>query len=160
MCKRKIMKNFIGLKLSEKCLENISNFQQCIVLSNPVPKEDIHCSLFVSQDDFDYKSHETGFLIEISDIQVGKIKTQSGIDCLALFFNSKELEEKHMFIKQTYNARHAYEDLKLHITLSYDCGDIDINQICVDTYLQKLFFVKEFHKPLSFEINRRKTVRL
>lgn len=153
------MKNFIGLKLSEECLENINQFQRCIGLQNPVKKEDIHCSLFVSKDDFDYNSIEPDFVIEINDIKVDKIKTQNGIDCLALFFNSKELEEKHMYIKNKYNARHAYDDLKLHVTLSYDCGDIDVSQICVEKHLKKLFFVKEFHKPLTFEINRRSIVR-
>lgn len=154
------MKNFIGLKLSQQCLDNIHNFQQCIGLENPVKKEDLHCSLFVSVNDFDYEFEDVSLNVEVTDIKIGKIKTQSGVDCLALFFNSKELEHKHNAIQHKYNAFHAYDDFKLHITLSYDCGDINVSQICVDKYLQKLLFVKEYHKAVSFEVNRRKAVRL
>ena len=126
---------FIGLNLSEESKESIKNLQEGINLPFSVKKEDLHCTLFTSKDDFSYEAEEFGHPIEINEVRIGKIKTQKGVDCLALFFDCDELKTKHEFIQAKYGVTPYYKDFKLHVTLSYDCGDIDENKIDLDSYI-------------------------
>lgn len=149
---------FIGLQLSEQDLQNIENFQQGINVPNPVKKEDIHCTLFSTIDNLDYKS-TLQLPLEITDMTLGKIKTQSGVDCLVLYFNNEVLRQYHDSIAEKYHVRPFYPEFIAHITLSYDCGEINIKSIDVNQYISRITFVKEYAEQLKFEVNYRKTVR-
>lgn len=150
---------FIGLNLSEESKESIKNLQEGINLSFPVKKEDLHCTLFTSKDDFNYEPEDFGHPLEISDIKVGKIKTQKGVDCLALFFDCEVLQTKYEFIQAKYGVTPYYKDFKLHITLSYDCGNINESEINLDEYFTQLKIINEYVQPLRFEVDRRSTPR-
>lgn len=150
---------FIGLKVSKEDLLKLRQFQEGIGLSNPVKEEDIHCTLFASKDNFNYSTEVSYLPLEIKNLQLGKIKTQSGVDCLALFFDSELLQKKHSDIKEIYKVEPFYPDLKLHITLSYDCGQIEIESLNLDKYMKSLQIVSEYVQELKFDINKRKTVR-
>lgn len=149
---------FIGLQLAENDLKNIETFQQAIKLPNPVKLDEIHCTLFSTTDNFEYVS-SLDLPIEIKQLTLGKIKTQTGIDCLVLYFNSQELLEYHDFIKDKYQVRPFYPKFIAHITLSYDCGDLDLNKVDLSKYIEKVTLIKEYSQELKFEVNNRKTVR-
>lgn len=150
---------FVGLKISKENLASIKRFQEEVGLTHPVKEEDIHCTLFASSDNVAYVIKEKDFPIEVTAPRLEKIKTQTGVDCLALFFDSKQLEQKYEDIKESYQAKPFYPDLKLHITLSYDCGNFDIEKVSINDYLKKIDFVSEYVQPLKFEVNRRKKSR-
>lgn len=149
---------FIGLKLCVEDLKRIVSLQESIELNNPVHEKDIHCTLFSSVNNFNYITRES-ISIKIDKIYLGKIKTQSGIDCLALFFTDEALEKYHYSISHQYNVEHMYKDCNFHITLSYDCGEIELKKIELEKYLNKIEFVEEYCQELKFEVNRRKEVR-
>lgn len=149
---------FIGLEVSQQDLEKIKNFQDKIELKNPVKAEEIHCTLFATTDNFEYVS-TTPIPVEIHNITLGKIKTQSGVDCLVLYFDSETLKNQHDFIKDKYNVKPFYAQFIPHLTLSYDCGELDITQTNLKEYIQQLTFIKEYTQDLKFEVNKRKTVR-
>lgn len=149
---------FIGLQLAQEDLKNIEKFQQAINLPNPVKQEEIHCTLFSTKDNLEYVS-TLRLPIEVDELTLGKIKTQSGIDCLVLYFNSSTLSNYHDEIKDKYNVTPFYPKFIAHVTLSYDCGDIEINKINLMNYIEKITLVKEYSQELKFEINHRKTLR-
>lgn len=149
---------FIGLQLAEQDLKNIEKFQQAINLPNCVKPEEIHCTLFSTTDDFNYVS-TLDLPVEIKNLTLGKIKTQSGVDCLVLYFNSEKLTQYHDEIAHKYGVRPFYPEFIAHITLSYDCGNIDSDKIDLQQYLQSVTLVKEYVQELKFEVNHRKTVR-
>lgn len=150
---------FIGLKVSKEDFLKIKKFQEGIELSNPVKEEDIHCTLFATKDNFDYCNQLNYLPLEISNLKIGKIKTQKGIDCLALFFDSEVLQNRHNDIKKEYQVEPFYPDLKLHITLSYDCGQIEIENINLENYMKHIKIDYEYVHELRFEINRRMYIR-
>lgn len=149
---------FIGLEVSEQDLENIKKFQEAIELSNPVKKEEIHSTLFATSDNFEYNL-PTHLPLVIEHLTLGKIKTQSGVDCLVLYFESEILKNKHDFIKSHFKVNPYYGNFIPHVTLSYDCGDIDITGLNLKKYIQSLTFVTEYTQDLKFEVNKRKKVR-
>lgn len=146
---------FIGLKISKENLASIKKFQEDVGLSYPVKEEDIHCTLLTTNDNFDYFIEEEFSPIEINNFQLEKIKTQTGVDCLAVCFENERLQEKYDKIIKQYNVKPLYLKLKLHITLSYDCGNFEIGKVLINPYLEKISFIKEYKECLKFEINRR-----
>lgn len=151
---------FIGLKLSKNDLLKIQKLQKEIDLPNPVDAQKIHCTLFISPDDFNYCGNNFSPIdIDISQLRLGKIKTQQGVDCLALFFHSPNLIEKHTDIKETYRVNHLYEDFKPHITLSYDCGPFQHEHIQLAQFLDKIVFDKQFQESTYFTKERRRKIR-
>ena len=149
---------FVGLKLSVEDATKIESFQKKIKLNSSVKKEDLHCTLFATVDNFPYVSEDFK-PIKIKDISLGKIKTQKGVDCLAIFFESDVLKEKYHNIIDTHKVQPYYADFKLHVTLSYDCGDLDIEKININDYFDGIHLIKEYTQPLHFETDRRNTVR-
>lgn len=149
---------FIGLKILEKDLEDIKNFQETIKLKNPVKSEEMHCTLFTTTADFNYISN-INLPIEIQDFRLGKIKTQTDVDCLVLYFRSEILKNQHDLIKNKFNVMPYYEEFIPHITLSYDCGSFEIEEINIKEYIKKITFTKEYVQDLKFEVNKRKKVR-
>ena len=119
---------FIGLELSQKDLENIKIFQETIQLKNPVKPEEIHCTLFATTDNLNYIS-STQLPTEVESLTLGKIKTQSGVDCLVIYIESEVLKSQHEFIKTNFKVKPFYNQFIPHVTLSYDCGDLDISNI-------------------------------
>lgn len=150
---------FVGLKVSKEDLDMIKKFQEHINLSHPIKEEDIHCTLFSSNEDCNYVVEDNNFPIRVTDLKLGKIKTQSGVDCLALFFESMELQDKYNSIKEKYNITSLYPTLLLHITLSYDCGEIDINNIDLNAHIPKIDMISEYVETLKFTINQRLKTR-
>ena len=150
---------FIGLNLCDSSKQSIKKLQEGINLPFSVKQEDLHCTLFTSKDDFDYEPEDLNYPIEIKDIKIGKIKTQKGVDCLALFFDSEFLKDKYENFKKEYNVKPYYKDFKLHITLSYDCGDIDEGAINLNDYIKELKIINEYVQPLRFEVDRRSSPR-
>ena len=150
---------FIGLNICDESKKNIKYLQEEINLPFPVKSNDLHSTLFASKEDFIYEPEYFSNSIEINDIQIKKIKTQKGIDCLALFFECEQLKLKYEFIKAKYGAIPYYNDLKLHITLSYNCGDLDENNIVLDNYFKNLKIINEYVHPLRFEVDRRSKPR-
>lgn len=149
---------FIGLEVSEKDVENIKAFQEEIQLTHPVKTEELHCTLFATSDNFEY-NNPTQLPLVIENLTLGKIKIQSGVDCLVLYFTSPELENKHNLIRDTFKVKPYYQSFIPHITLSYDCGDIEIANIDLKKYLNTITFVSEYTQDLKFEENKRKKVR-
>lgn len=150
---------FIGLKVSKEDLNNIRQFQEKIQLNNRVKEEDIHCTLLSSVDNCEYVVDNKDYPIEMNNLRLGKIKTQTGVDCLALFFDSQQLQAKYDQIKEQYQIKPFYPELKLHITLSYDCGDINVDNIKVNDYFPTLTIMSEYQEVLKFETNQRNKVR-
>ena len=95
---------FIGLNLCDRSKQSIKKLQEGINLPFSVKQEDLHCTLFTSKDDFDYEPEDLNYPIEIKDIKIGKIKTQKGVDCLALFFDCDLLKTKYEFIQAKYGV--------------------------------------------------------
>lgn len=149
---------FISLKLSENSLEKIKKLQDDIKLPYAIDKSDIHCTLFLTKENFEYKSINFEKII-INNIKLGKIKNQKGIDCLVLLFENDDIKQKYDDIKNNYKVTPYYQEFKLHITLSYDCGLINENEIDLKDYFESLEIISEEVKPLMYEVDRRKQYR-
>jgi hypothetical protein len=154
------MGTFIGLNFSKSTLDGIEKFQQAIGLKNIVNINDIHTTVLCSLDDIiDFKFKDFKGL-KISEFKLGKMKTQKGIDCLVIEFNEEMIIKRHEEVLQLYNVVSFYGEFKGHISLSYDCGDMDISNIDIKTYLNELEVENEYFEELKFETCRRLKNRL
>lgn len=142
---------FIGVKVSDEDLQNIEKLQKDINLPNCVNKENIHASLFITKDEISYTPEKYDKPIKVSDLSLKKMRTQKGVDCLVISFDNEDLQLKYQYIQAFHNVKSFYKELKLHITISYNCGDIDIEKINLSNYIKDLTIVSEYAEEVNFQ---------
>jgi hypothetical protein len=70
--------------------------------------------------------------------------------CLVLKFESTEMNNRHMYLKQYANATHDFPSYIPHITLSYDIGNLDIDKLSnIHEVLQNINIIQEYSTKLK-----------
>lgn len=65
------------------------------------------------------------------------------------------LSDRHNEIMDLYEATYDYPEYKVHVTLSYDIGDIDIKDLKIDGF-PKINIVKEYYNELILDWQNKK----
>lgn len=80
--------------------------------------------------------------------------------CLVLKFKCPELEARHEELMSEHQATFDYPEYKTHITLSYDIGDMDIDDLpSITDYLKEIEIVDEYGENLDTNWAKNKGVK-
>ena len=120
---------FIGIKLSEKSLDDIEQFIKDQHVPNPVARDDIHITMIYSKKSFPMDEWEQPKQIKeyakpIKFDFFGEDKT-----CLVVLLDSPFLIDRNAQIVKQYGAISDYDEYQPHVTLSYDCTNCNLDFI-------------------------------
>lgn len=74
-------------------------------------------------------------------------------NCLVLTFQCPELLNRHIWLSTKHAVTHEFSEYEPHITLSYNCGDIDIKQLSpIGDIIDKIVVTEEYGTEFSDDI--------
>lgn len=84
----------------------------------------------------------------------------NGTNCLVLLYDAPGLEQRHKKLMEEHQATYDFPTYQPHVTLSYDCGDLDLATLPnIMNYVQTLTIIREYGKKLDLpEFNSRYSV--
>jgi 2'-5' RNA ligase len=137
---------FIGVKLSEKSLNDIEQFIENQHIPSPIARDDIHITLIYSKKSFpmeEWKQTKTikEFANPIKFNYFGDKK-----NCLVVLLDSSFLIERNAEIVEQYGAISDYDEYHPHLTLSYDCTNCQLDFAQFPTNIE---LVQEYATPLD-----------
>lgn len=151
--------SFIGMTVNEKSATSIQNFMIDYEVTNPVPKDELHVTIFETEKFlkgfepmgvFDEPIFVVGFTLEVW-------QGQNSNSILVARFDSNKIRERHEEVKKQFpDAEHVQSEFIPHITLSYDTSEMK-NDIELDKWS---YYFNEYVKyvELDYEyIEPRKT---
>lgn len=68
-------------------------------------------------------------------------------NCLVLRFICESLSKRHKDLMKEHGATYDYDEYKPHITLSYDVGELDPDQL--PSFVQDIIITKEYGEELN-----------
>lgn len=141
---------YAAVTFNGKTIDNIEKFIKDNNIPNPIDSNELHCTLLYSRKHLpDYKAYGT-----LSENMVGKFKEfelwpsgSEGKKCLVATFTCKALSERHEELMKEHGATYDYDEYKPHTTLSYDVGDLDLED--VPKFEHDIVIVKEYSEDLD-----------
>lgn len=147
---------FVGLRMSDKTMDNIEKLIKKLKVPNPIDRKDMHTTLIYSRKELpEFK--EEGKLKEVKlatpkNFDIFKSR-QDGTNCLVVKLDAPDIVKRHKEIRKEHGATHDFDEYLPHITLSYDCGDFDFSKVDVKELLPEIEFSEEYQEPLQLDWN-------
>ena len=144
---------FVGVKFSEETNDGIMKFIKDNDIPNPVSKDKLHCTVMYTYSDAPDLIDEERAPFDPEWIAIPKkfeiFNTQDNKNCLVLRIESDNLKKRHDAIIADYGVVYTHEEYKPHITLSYDCGDIDLSELDMKGLPEKITIVEEYASAID-----------
>jgi len=122
---------YVGAKFSDETNDRLEKFIKKHNIKNPLDPEHFHTTLIYSRKYLpDFKARG-----ELQPPLIGTpkkfdiFKSRTDTNCLVLIYDSKEMVARHNQIMKEFEATYDFPKYVCHITLSYDCGDVDIDDL-------------------------------
>lgn len=144
---------YAGVRFSEDTKNKIKKFIEDNNIINPVDINTLHTTLLYSKKYLPkYKS-----MGEIYPPWIGKPEKlkiwenyEKTKNILVLIFKCKELSKRHNYLMKEHKATYDFPQYISHITLSYDIGDLNIDNLYnINNYLKQIEIIHEYKETLS-----------
>lgn len=149
---------YAAVKFDKATVDAIQDYIDENQLPNPVAPAKMHTTVLYSRKYCPkYKAqgeilpHWTGKPIgfEVWESQ-GKLRDEPTKRCLVLRYECDALSDRHKELMKEHDATYDFPDYKPHITLSYDIGDIDEDELPdISKFLSKITIVEEYGEDLD-----------
>lgn len=149
---------YAGIRFSEKTKDDIMRYIDEAGIPNPIEREDLHCTLLYSRKYLSsYDAY--GEIDPLIKGQVVNLETwphnkgeENETTCLVMTFKCKPLEMRQKYLVDNYGATFDYDEYKPHITLSYDVGNLNVNDLPdINDYLGDIEIVEEYSEDLILD---------
>lgn len=123
-------------------------------IKNPIQRDKMHTTIIFSRK-------------RVDDIEpLGKMKTpwigkpekfeifqtrDEGKNALVLRYKCKEQENRHKKLMKDHKAEYDWPEYKMHLTLSYDCGDLDLNKLSDVSSIGNIEIDNEYKEDLQLD---------
>jgi len=150
----KVDGTYVGAKFDEETVKNLSKMMNDIKIPNPLDEKDFHTTIIFSRTKFpenfealgDMKKPWIGTPKEF-DIFTGR----NGQNCLVMKYECAEQVKRHKKLMKENNATYDWPEYKVHLTLSYDCGDFDPKKFDPKDYINQIVINNEYTTPLELD---------
>lgn len=151
---------YAGVRFDDNTKRAISKYIKDNDIPNPVSADKLHTTLLYSRKHLpNYKplgqlkralvGHPTEFDVWESK---GKLRDEATTRCLVLEFKCPNLVERHKHLMDEHQATYDFPEYKTHITLSYDIGDLDIDDLPdIKKTLDSITIVEEYSEELDLQ---------
>ena len=142
---------YVGAKPSEESKTHLTKLQKDINVPNPIPVSKMHVTLIYSRKYLpDFKPRgKLKEVIKTTPTKLDIFKSKEGVNVLVVILESEALTNRHNHIMDTHEATYDYDEYKPHLTLSYDCGDFDVNEHDITKLLETITFDEEYDEELN-----------
>lgn len=149
--------SYVGVHFDEDTKNRLKKFASDNNIPNPLRAEKYHTTVLYSlkQDDTiepkgkidpPIVGEPVGFDVWKSSDTNGKPIT----NCLVLKYKCKELDDRHKEIQDKYDVKHTFDEYNAHITLSYDIGDLDIDDLDASE-IGPINIIEEYYEDLDLD---------
>lgn len=141
---------YVAVKFSQQSVELIEQFRDSLSVPNPLDGSEFHCTVIYSRKPPNAAVKVLGAIEEqyasVSNLKI--FKSHKGANVLVLVLDSDFLINRHKQLMQQYDLSYDFDSYIPHITISYDCGDFDIEGITIPDYIKELEIVLEYKEIL------------
>lgn len=148
---------FVGLRPSLESLDDLQVLQMGLGLPNPVPREDLHCTVMDSEQTM------TGYTawgeiwprIRASSYNLEVWNWMDTRQCVVLILESEDIVSRHNRLRELYDVPSPPHPYVPHITLAYGTEQSDFHllspSVLVMSYPQ-IAFVEEYSLPYCSKV--------
>ena len=147
---------YAGVHFSEKTKNEIHEYMQLNHIPNELSPSKLHTTLLYSRKYLpDYKAvgkYDKPMIGIPGNFDIWKSNGEDGepTNCLIVEFECEELNERHDNLMKEHKATYDYPKYKTHITLSYDCGELDPKKLMpFKKIVKKIEIVEEYQEILD-----------
>lgn len=150
---------YAGVRFCDNTKDAIQTYMDENNIPNMLDKEKLHSTLLYSRKhcpnytpagDTSMTGYPDEFVVWNTQAPAGKEGETSR--CLVLKYHCPELEKRHADLRAEHGATHDYPDYTPHITLSYDIGDTDVEQLPdISKFLSQINIVHEYGEDLDLD---------
>lgn len=149
------VKHMVGVRFSEKTLDDIEEFVRINKIPNPVPRDDLHSTIVYSRNPL------TGFYAKE---RIDPVWSGYSHECgpwpmnhmtpptsgFVIKYQCQDLLKRFMFLTTICGATHDYDNFFPHITISYDTG----KELCAcdmpqPKFTQPIEIVSEWYEKIE-----------
>ena len=145
---------YVGAHFSKDTIKQLKKALKELKIPNPLAEEKFHTTIMYSTNYFDFEAKgklDPPWIGTPDKLEI--FPTQSGKNALVLRYKCDEQKDRFDYIMKNYNAKYTFPEYKIHLTLSYDCGDFDIKDVDIKKYVDKIEIVEEYSEPLKLDWN-------
>lgn len=151
---------YAGVHFDQETIDKIIKYIKENDIPNPVPKNKLHTTLLYSRKylpDFKAEGKLDKPMSGTPDQLVvwetnGKERNEPTSRCLILKYKCPELVKRHDFLMDTHKATYDFPEYIPHVTLSYDIGDMDIEELPdPKKTIDQIVIVEEYQETLNLD---------
>jgi len=127
---------YAAVQFDDTTVEKLQEFMKNNNIPNKITPKKMHCTLLFSQKHLpNYKplgKLDPPLEGKPSKFEVWQSQPDENGDkanCLILGFDCKDLVNRHLKLMDEHDATFDYDEFKPHVTLSYDIGDMKIDEL-------------------------------
>lgn len=148
---------YSGVRFSPETKESIMNFIKKYKIPNAVSESKLHTTVLYSRKPLpDYKAQgkiNPPYTGKSDHFEIWKTR-DTGKNCLVLKYKSPELVERHKYLMKKHEATYDFKEYIPHITLSYDIGDMKLEDFGKPEEIGDIVIVEEYMQPLDLDWNK------
>lgn len=141
---------YIGLKVSTETRNNFKRWCIKHKIQNMVQRKKIHSTLIYSRKYCpDIQLNSELYPLEVNIKKMDFFSSSKEKKCLVFLLDSKELIDRHNYIMKKYKTTYDWDEYNPHITVSYDCGDINLDELTLPDF--KVEITSEYMEDLNLD---------
>lgn len=149
---------YAGVHFDQETIDKIIKYVKDNRIPDPVPRGKLHTTLLYSRKHLPkYKAQGkldtplTGVPDELVVWETnGKERNEPTSRCLILKYKCPALVKRHDTLMDLHDATYDFPDYIPHVTLSYDIGDMEIEDLPdPKTIIDKLVIIEEYQESLN-----------
>lgn len=146
---------YVGVHFDDETKDAIEAGIKALNIPKPIERHKMHSTVVYSRKVLpDFKPRgKLDKPIKATAKTFDIFKSKSGENCLVVKLDCPELVKRHKEIRKEHGATHDFDEYLPHVTLSYDCGDLDLSDKSPSEYFKVFNIVEEYDEPLQLEWN-------
>lgn len=151
---------YVGAKFSDDTVKKLKKLAKDLKIDNYVGSDKLHTTIIYSRKKFPDNFKAQGDLTPMwkgvpETLEI--FPTRNNKNALVLRYSCKQQLERHEQLMNKYKATYDWPEYKIHLTLSYDCGDYDANSIDITNYIDEIEISTEYTEELKLDWNNDKS---
>lgn len=146
---------YTAVNFSKESRKALSKSLKNMGIPNRHPSDKFHCTVMYSLNplhEWEQANQEPTKFDPPKKFRVTEFEiftTQSDTNALVLRGECDYLNERHEMIKREHDAEYSHDEYKPHVTVSYDCGDIDVDELDMSEVPEYLDIIEEYTEPVN-----------
>ena len=143
---------YAAVNFDDKTIDTLQEFMKDHKIPNKITPKKMHCTILYSEKHLpDYTAHgkiDPPFEGKPTKLEVWKSQPDDDgqtANCLVLNFDCKDLTDRHLKLMDDHDATFSFDEFKPHVTLSYDIGDMKIDEFPKGSDIIDKILIKTIH---------------